>query len=99
DELQAGGVDIAPVDDYAGGAHPADTGIAGDAEPLAVQDDGPWVVVGDGVAGLFVLQDHDGVGPVLPAVQVFDAAGQVTHSGELGAQGWVENCDLDQVGW
>lgn len=39
------------------------------------------------------------MGPVLPPVQVFDAGGQVAYPGELGAQGWVEHCHLDQVGW
>ena len=67
DELQAGGVDIAPVDDGAARCVPTRFGrSSGDAEPMAVQHDGAGVVVGDGVTGLLVLQDHDRAGPVLP---------------------------------
>lgn len=45
DELQAGDVDIAPVDDSFGVAYPDDSGVLVDEEAVAVQDDRADVVI------------------------------------------------------
>ena len=57
DELEAGGVDVAPVDHLRRVPDPGDPGVVDDAESGTVAYDRASEVAGDGVSGFLVLED------------------------------------------